>query len=329
MDFPKTVPGAGLVGGVFADENPATGQPGSLMAAAWGNAVTHELLNVIRAAGLEPKEGEVDQVLKAIQALVPERSVFARLTGSVSLPAGAFGIYALADGGVAATVTLPSVGNLVSDTELLLFANHANTAAVQIKAVAGQVVQGPAGLMNGSTTAFVLPAGGDWVRLRSEKAQGRWVVAGAYPAGVMAQVLLLQGRATALEAQVPLLQGRVAALEVPRKITLYPGGTEAAPATIGVGATIDVPNPFLGRDVMVEVQILIGTEWGAPGWVDGPSSPVSSYGVVCSQINGTGKLVVRSGTNAVATTPALSGSPLPIVANIPSAQYRLRVYRID
>ena len=134
-------------------------------------------------------------------------------------------------------------------------------------------------------------------------------------AGVMAQVLLLQGRVTTLEA--------------PRKITLYPGGTEAAPATIGVSATIDVPNPFPGKAVLVEVQIQYLGEWGVSAWVDAPASPVASYGVACNQINETGKLVVRSGSHAVATTPVLSGGPLPIAANIASAPFRLRVYRID
>lgn len=176
MDFPKSVPGVGLVGDRFVDEDPAIGRQGSLIPSAWGNAVTLELLNVIQAAGLEPSEAHTDQLLEAIRALVPERSAFARITGTQVLPASAFGIYALADGGAAATVTLPTTADLVDDTELLLFANHANTAVVQVKAGAGQTVQGPAALMGESTTAFMLPAGGDWVRLRSEKAQGRWVV---------------------------------------------------------------------------------------------------------------------------------------------------------
>lgn len=192
MDFPKSVPGVGLVGGVFVDENQATGQPGSLMAAAWGNAVTEELLSIIRAAGLVPSEAKTNQVLEAIRALVPERSAFARRAGTNSLPADAFGIFALADGGAAATVTLPSTVDLVSDTELLLFANHSNIAAVQIKAAAGQTVQGPAALMGASTTAFMLPVGGDWVRLRSEKAQSRWVVVACYPAGVQSRVTALE-----------------------------------------------------------------------------------------------------------------------------------------
>lgn len=201
MDFPKSVPGAGLVGGLFVDENQATGQPGSLMAASWGNAVTQELLNIIRAAGLEPDEAKTNQVLEAIRALVPERSAFARRVGTNNLPADAFGIFALADGGAAATITLPSTVDLVGDTELLLFSNHANTAALQIKTAVGQTVQGPAALMGASTTAFMLPLGGDWVRLRSEKAQARWVIVACYPAGVAAQMLQLQNKVAVLETR--------------------------------------------------------------------------------------------------------------------------------
>lgn len=192
MDFPKSVPGVGLVGGEFGDENQATGQAGSLIPAAWGNAVTRELLSVIEAAGLEPDEARADQLLEAIRALVPERSAFARRTGTNSLPASAFGIYALADGGAAATVTLPSTADLAADTELLLFASHANTAAVQVKAAVDQTIQGPVALMGVSTTAFMLPLGGDWVRLRSEKAQARWVVVQSYAATERARVSALE-----------------------------------------------------------------------------------------------------------------------------------------
>lgn len=69
MDFPKSVPGVGLVDGKFVDENQATGQVGSLIPSAWGNAVTEELLNVIQAAGLEPDEEQKDQLLKAVRKL--------------------------------------------------------------------------------------------------------------------------------------------------------------------------------------------------------------------------------------------------------------------
>ncbi|WP_268561169.1 phage tail protein [Pseudomonas protegens] len=70
MDYPKSVPSVGLVNGKFVDENPVTGQVGSLISSQWGNAVTDELLNVIRAGGKVPAEAEHDQLLAAIKAIV-------------------------------------------------------------------------------------------------------------------------------------------------------------------------------------------------------------------------------------------------------------------
>lgn len=69
MDYPKNVPGSGLVNGKFADENPMTGTPGSLIPASWGNAVTEEIINAISAAGLMPSENQTDQLSLAIKEL--------------------------------------------------------------------------------------------------------------------------------------------------------------------------------------------------------------------------------------------------------------------
>lgn len=72
MDYPKSVPSVGLKDGKFIDENPVTGQVGSLISSEWGNAVTDELLNVIRAGGEEPAEAEHDQLLAAIKTIVKD-----------------------------------------------------------------------------------------------------------------------------------------------------------------------------------------------------------------------------------------------------------------
>ncbi|MFC6691704.1 hypothetical protein ACFQD2_12650 [Pseudomonas lini] len=69
MDYPKSVPSAGLVNGQFADENPIIGTPGSLIPASWGNAVTQEILNAISEAGLTPTEDQNDQLSRAIRQL--------------------------------------------------------------------------------------------------------------------------------------------------------------------------------------------------------------------------------------------------------------------
>lgn len=70
MDYPKSIPSVGLVNGGFVDENPLAGTPGSLIPATWGNGVTQEIVNVIKAAGLTPDEAKNDQLATAIGALV-------------------------------------------------------------------------------------------------------------------------------------------------------------------------------------------------------------------------------------------------------------------
>ncbi|MBC8997746.1 phage tail protein [Pseudomonas sp. N40(2020)] len=69
MDYPNSVPSAGLVNGKFVDENPLMGTPGSLIPAEWGNGVTQEILNVIKAGDLTPDEKKYDQLLQAIQSV--------------------------------------------------------------------------------------------------------------------------------------------------------------------------------------------------------------------------------------------------------------------
>lgn len=75
MDFPKSVPGIGLVGGKFVDEDQLTGTPGSLIPAQWGNSVTEELLNVIAAAGFAPNEAANNQLITAIKAITGGRLI--------------------------------------------------------------------------------------------------------------------------------------------------------------------------------------------------------------------------------------------------------------
>ncbi len=80
MDYPKSLPGTGLVNGRFVDENPLTGAIGSLIPAQWGNAVTEEVLNVIQSAGLAADEQDNAQLKSAIeqkitQSMVPLASV--------------------------------------------------------------------------------------------------------------------------------------------------------------------------------------------------------------------------------------------------------------
>jgi len=69
MDYPKSVPGSGLVDGKFVDEDVIAGTPGSLIPASWGNSVTQEILGAITAAGLKPDEQQTSQLAQAIRQL--------------------------------------------------------------------------------------------------------------------------------------------------------------------------------------------------------------------------------------------------------------------
>ncbi|WP_256659347.1 hypothetical protein [Pseudomonas sp. KBW05] len=75
MDFPKSVPGVGLVNGKFIDEDPLAATPGSLIPSEWGNAVTQEILNVITSAGAVPDEANTGQLLTAIDKKIESSTV--------------------------------------------------------------------------------------------------------------------------------------------------------------------------------------------------------------------------------------------------------------
>lgn len=107
MDYPKSVPSAGLVNGKFVDENPLTGTPGSLIPAAWGNGVTQEIVNVIKAGDLTPDETRNNQLLEAIQSVAAKG-----WNQDLALPIAALPLptIATADGRLAITPTALSTG---------------------------------------------------------------------------------------------------------------------------------------------------------------------------------------------------------------------------
>ncbi|WP_225613607.1 gp53-like domain-containing protein [Pseudomonas sp. Pdm06] len=115
MDYPKSVPSAGLVNGKFVDENPLMGTPGSLIPARWGNSVTDEVLNVIDEAGLNPNEADSTQLIQAIRRLNQAGSE------NHAQDNGAANIYTVA--------YLPALSTLVDGMVLRFKAKTANTGA--------------------------------------------------------------------------------------------------------------------------------------------------------------------------------------------------------
>lgn len=74
MDYPKSVPSVGLVNGKFVDESPVNGTPGSLIPSSWGNAVTDEILSVIRSTNVVPAESNNAQLTDAIVSIADLRA---------------------------------------------------------------------------------------------------------------------------------------------------------------------------------------------------------------------------------------------------------------
>lgn len=145
MDYPKSVPGVGLVDGKFIDENTTTGQVGSLIPCAWGNAVTDELLNVIRAGGDEPVEGEHDQLVAAIRAIVrdaiPEEEIRTTLAD-----------YGITDAYTKATTYTKA------EVEALLAALDIATLSANVQALKKIAVSGHTGLVVSATGTNALIA---------------------------------------------------------------------------------------------------------------------------------------------------------------------------
>ena len=75
MDYPKSVPGVGLVDGKFVDENEQTGQQGSLIPAAWANSLMQEILNVQAAGNQVADESKSNQLLLAIQKIAGANAI--------------------------------------------------------------------------------------------------------------------------------------------------------------------------------------------------------------------------------------------------------------
>jgi len=162
VDYPKSVPSVGLVNGKFVDENPVNGTPGSLIPAAWGNSITDEVVNVVKAAGLVPDEADLGQLLLSIQKISQSDSA------KYALDTGASGTYVAS--------YAPALKALVDGVVLCFKAQNGNTGASTFSPN-GLTAAPIVGTAHSALQGGEIVANGDvWVQWNSSIGTGSWVL---------------------------------------------------------------------------------------------------------------------------------------------------------
>lgn len=185
MDYPKSVPGIGLVNGRFVDEDVVSGTPGSLIPATWGNSVTQEMLTVIASAGLIPVEADNSQLLKALQVIMakasPMHSLVIHVSGAKSLAPEELGLVLINGGADTATVTLPPCNAMLGVRDVIVrrVDNSGNRLVVQCSGT--DAIKFHTHLRATGYPFLVLMGAGDWWHLRSD-GSGSWWPVGRYDA---------------------------------------------------------------------------------------------------------------------------------------------------
>lgn len=317
MDYPISVPSVGLVGGKFVDEDPLAGTPGSLIPAAWGNAVTEEILNTIIAAGLTPQENDNTQLAAAIRLLNKQPSI---LTDT-----GVVGAYTAVN--VPPLSALPATGYM----QRVRIAN-ANTGAatyapdgLAAKPVYGlglQPLQGgelPAGV---AVLMYLVQAGvnsgnGAWILIES--------LGGAQqiPAATKSQHAMQLGQATGrlLNIQVFSTPGTFTYTPTPGTLKVRPRGgggggaggggpaTSAGQASLGGAGSSGSYGEALFTSGFSGVTITVGAGGVGNLGVAGGNGGASSFGSLLSIPGGIGGTSAPSLTSALQPSAAQPAAP--------------------
>jgi len=278
MDYPKSVPGVGLVDGKFVDENEQTGQQGSLIPAAWGTAVTDEILNVQAEAAIQPNEGKVNQLVSAIRAIAEKRGMLSAVASGTAN---------------AITATLDSeFSQLANAQSFSIISKFANTAAVTVALTLGATEIAALPVVRGNNLPLSggdIPAPGYPMRLCYSAGFGALILlnpaTGSGSGGLFASSL------TTVNSSGSLLPNMVGGTVV---VSAGASNTQTLPsaAAVGVGRRIELLNIGAGAATVART--------GADGIVTGSAS-------VNSVLLGTGDSLTLE-SNGVSTWYAVGGS---------------------
>ena len=196
MDYPKSVLDVGLVDGKFVDEDITTGTIGSLVPSAWSNALTDEVLSVIAAAGLDPEEEDLTQLLQSIRKLATQQA-------DLSIQKN-YAAIAVASGTADALTGnfTPAISALTNGMVVYVRASSANaTAAPTFNAdevSAKSIVKGAGvALFPGD-----IAGAGHWLELQYDAALDKWVLQN--PANGVANIQHGQCRLTKVDTNLVL-----------------------------------------------------------------------------------------------------------------------------
>ncbi|WP_145537591.1 prophage tail fiber N-terminal domain-containing protein [Yersinia alsatica] len=152
----------------------------------------------------------------------------------------------------------------------------------------------------------------------------------------LAGVALNAGQIDALElaTQLVTLSTRVTALESKKITYLYPGGTEAAPASISANQRIIVANPFPNDDIACIAEVKWEGNWGTSRWWYNATSNDArgTNADVLTSASAVQSIIVQSGSGTpLHRTASYTGSPLiNTAAGDPSSvPFRVKVWRIN
>lgn len=177
MDFPKSMPDIGLVNGQFVDEDVTTGQVGTYIPSSWGNALTHEILNVIEAAGLEPDEGDNTQLMVAVNKISSRYApVLRHVSESKTLLSSDLGLVLVDASLSAVSLTLPSSAPELGVRDLIVHRVDSAGNRLKVLAAGNEKIKLHTHLNAAGYPFLILMGAGDWWHLRSDGAGNWWPV---------------------------------------------------------------------------------------------------------------------------------------------------------